>query len=109
VPTLIFDEIDAGIGGVTAQTVGRMLRTLSADAQVLCVTHLAQVAASAHQQFRVAKQAQGGQTLSTVDLLDDAQRVDEIARMLGTASRDDKAGKSALTLARQMLRATAGS
>ncbi|MDE2048609.1 MAG: DNA repair protein RecN, partial [Betaproteobacteria bacterium] len=108
VPTLIFDEIDAGIGGVTAQTVGRMLRALSADTQVLCVTHLAQVAASAHQQFRVAKQAQGGQTLSTVDLLDDAQRVDEIARMLGTTTRDDKAGKSALTLARQMLRATAG-
>jgi len=83
VPTLIFDEVDAGIGGAVAEVVGRKLRTLGAERQVLCVTHLAQVAAQAAQQWSVAKLAVGGATRSRVVALDDKARVEEIARMLG--------------------------
>lgn len=83
IPTLIFDEADAGIGGGVAEVVGRKLRELGEAHQVLCVTHLPQVAAQAHHQFRVAKQLAGGRTRTSVDPLADTQRLDEIARMLG--------------------------
>lgn len=83
VPTLIFDEVDTGIGGGVAEIVGRLLRQLGEDHQVLCVTHLAQVAACAHHHFEVSKEEQGGSTRSSIRPLDDPQRVQEVARMLG--------------------------
>jgi len=83
VPTLIFDEVDAGIGGRVAEIVGKVLKQLGAEHQVMCVTHLPQVAASADQQWRVTKATADGKVLSRVTVLDEAQRVEEIARMLG--------------------------
>ena len=83
VPLLVFDEVDAGIGGGVAEIVGRLLRELGRTHQVMCVTHLPQVAASAVRQYQVAKRVQDGQTVSRVEPLDDVARVDEIARMLG--------------------------
>lgn len=83
VPTLIFDEVDTGIGGGVAQIVGRMLRALGRRHQVMCVTHLPQVAASAVQQWRVAKAMRDGHATSSVELLSDGDRIEEIARMLG--------------------------
>lgn len=82
-PTLIFDEVDSGIGGGVAEVVGRLLRKLGQDRQVLCVTHLPQVASQANQHFQVSKQSNHGKTLSSIDALDAAARVEEIARMLG--------------------------
>lgn len=83
VPTLIFDEVDSGIGGAVAEQVGRMLQQLGRSCQVLCVTHLPQVAAAADQQWQVSKAVADGQTLSRIVSLDDEQRIEEIARMLG--------------------------
>lgn len=83
VPTLIFDEVDAGIGGRVAEIVGRMLRDLGRRHQVMCITHLPQVAAAANQQLRVTKDAANGAVRSKVAILDAAQRVEEVARMLG--------------------------
>jgi DNA repair protein RecN (Recombination protein N) len=83
VPTLIFDEIDAGVGGAVGDSVGRLMKQLGADTQVLAVTHLAQVAACADAHFVVAKQAQGGHTLSRVQAVSGEARVAEIGRMLG--------------------------
>lgn len=83
VPTLIFDEVDVGIGGGVAEVVGRLLRELGADRQVLCVTHLPQVAARANWQWQVAKSGEAGQIRSRVTMLDADARVEEIARMLG--------------------------
>jgi DNA repair protein RecN (Recombination protein N) len=85
VPTLIFDEVDAGIGGAVAEVVGRRMKALGVDRQVLCVTHLAQVAAQADQQWTVAKEVVGDTTRSRVTPLDAGARVEEIARMLGGA------------------------
>ena len=82
-PTLIFDEVDSGIGGGVAEVVGRLLRKLGQDRQVLCVTHLPQVASQANQHFQVSKQSNNGKTLSSIAALDDHARVEEIARMLG--------------------------
>jgi DNA repair protein RecN (Recombination protein N) len=82
-PTLIFDEVDSGIGGGVAEVVGRLLRKLGQDRQVLCVTHLPQVASQANQHFQVSKRNNGGKTLSSIDALDSNARVEEIARMLG--------------------------
>jgi DNA repair protein RecN (Recombination protein N) len=83
VPTLIFDEVDVGIGGGVAEVVGRLLRELGAERQVLCVTHLPQVAARANWQWQVAKGGESGQIRSRVTMLDADARVEEIARMLG--------------------------
>jgi DNA repair protein RecN (Recombination protein N) len=80
---MVFDEVDAGIGGAVAEIVGRQLRELGARAQVLCVTHLAQVASQAHSQFRVTKLSDGKITRTAVKALSPPERVDEIARMLG--------------------------
>ena len=88
-PTLIFDEVDAGIGGAVAHTVGQMLRQLGQDRQVLAVTHLAQVAACADHHLLVAKRRQGQQTLSTVQAIDTEPRVRELARMLGGNERSE--------------------
>jgi DNA repair protein RecN (Recombination protein N) len=81
--TLIFDEVDVGIGGRVAEIVGRMLRQLGTSRQVLCVTHLPQVAAQADWQWSIAKQTRNGATTSSVTVLDHEARVGEIARMLG--------------------------
>lgn len=83
VPTLIFDEVDSGIGGRVAEIVGQLLKQLGRDYQVLCVTHLPQVAAMADGQWQVRKAVEAGITLSHIDVLDEEQRIDEIARMLG--------------------------
>jgi DNA repair protein RecN (Recombination protein N) len=82
-PTLIFDEVDSGIGGGVAEVVGRLLKRLGQDRQVLCVTHLPQVASQANQHFQVSKQSTDGRTVSSIDGLDAKARVEEIARMLG--------------------------
>lgn len=81
--TLIFDEVDSGVGGAVAETVGRLMKQLGKDRQVMAVTHLPQVAACADQHLVVAKRAENGTTLSTVDHVNGEQRVAEIARMLG--------------------------
>jgi DNA repair protein RecN (Recombination protein N) len=84
VPTLIFDEVDTGIGGGVAEVVGRLLKRLGHSRQVLCVTHLPQVASQANQHFQVAKGTTGdGKTVSRIDALDKKERVEEVARMLG--------------------------
>jgi len=80
---MVFDEVDAGIGGAVAEIVGRELRTLSARSQVLCVTHLPQVAAQGHQHLRVTKQTEAGRTRTAIALLSPIARVEEVARMLG--------------------------
>ncbi|MGC8808269.1 MAG: DNA repair protein RecN [Thiomonas sp.] len=97
--TLIFDEVDAGIGGAVAQTVGRLLRKLGRDRQVLAVTHLAQVAACAQQHVAVRKQSSGRQTASLLDVLQPSQRQTEIARMLGGNAQSS----AALEHARELL------
>jgi len=81
--TLIFDEIDAGVGGTVADTVGRLMQRLGRDRQVLAVTHLPQVAACAHHHFVVSKSAQGGVTTSEVQSVQGPAREEEVARMLG--------------------------
>jgi len=82
-PTLIFDEVDVGIGGGIAEVVGRLLRQLGERAQVLCVTHQPQVASQGNQHLFVSKNADSGKTETRIAQLTDNQRVNEIARMLG--------------------------
>jgi DNA repair protein RecN (Recombination protein N) len=82
-PGLIFDEVDAGIGGRVADVVGRKLRALGSAFQVLCITHLPQIAVCADTHFQIEKRVEGGRTRTTVKRLDAASRVDEIGRMLG--------------------------
>ncbi len=82
-PTLIFDEVDSGIGGGVAEVVGRLLKRLGHDRQVLCVTHLPQVASQANQHFEVSKASSGGKPVSRIQALDAKARVEEVARMLG--------------------------
>ncbi|MHB8266006.1 MAG: DNA repair protein RecN, partial [Acidithiobacillus ferrivorans] len=98
IDTLIFDEVDVGIGGAVAERVGRLLRRLGARQQVLCVTHLAQVAAQGHQHLRVEKQVMNGQTLSAVRTLNRTERQQEIARMLGGIEISDAVTQAAAAL-----------
>ena len=97
--TLIFDEVDSGVGGAVAETVGRLMKQLGKDRQVLAVTHLPQVAACADQHLVVAKQTDNGQTMSTVQAVNGEQRVAEIARMLG----GEKLSGTTLAHAKEML------
>ncbi len=83
IPTLIFDEVDVGIGGRVAEIVGLQLRSLGQHRQVVCVTHLPQVAALGHHHLQVSKQTDGNTTITEISPLDPAQRIDEVARMLG--------------------------
>ena len=101
--TLIFDEIDAGIGGTVAETVGRLMKQLAGSGQVLAVTHLPQVAAFADHHFVVSKSTRAGHTLSDVQAVEAAARVAEIARMLG----GERSTETSLAHAAEML-ATAG-
>jgi DNA repair protein RecN (Recombination protein N) len=86
IPTLVFDEVDSGIGGAVAATVGRLLQTLGSDRQVLCVTHLPQVAACADAHYRVSKAGNGEGVTTRLAQLKAADRVEELARMLGGAA-----------------------
>ncbi len=95
VPTLIFDEVDVGIGGRVAEIVGRMLQALGAQHQVMCITHLPQVAAAADQQWQVSKAGARGKVASSVVPLNAAGRVEEIARMLGGVKITDTTRKHA--------------
>lgn len=98
VPTLIFDEVDSGIGGRVAEIVGRMLKQLGRDRQVLCVTHLPQVAACADHQFSVVKKESKGTVTSTITPLDRPARIEEIARMLGGVKITDTTRQHAAEL-----------
>jgi DNA repair protein RecN (Recombination protein N) len=97
--TLIFDEVDAGIGGAVAETVGRLMKQIGRERQVLAVTHLPQVASCADRHFVVSKTARGGTTTSSVDLVTGEARVAEIARMLG----GEKLSSTSLAHAQEML------
>lgn len=99
--TLIFDEVDAGVGGAVAETVGRLMKQLGVDRQVLAVTHLPQVAACADHHLVVAKQMQGNSTLSSVAAVQGERRVAEVARMLG----GERLSGTTLAHAREMLQA----
>ena len=90
VPSMVLDEIDVGIGGAVAEVVGRLLRTVAQKSQVLCVTHLPQVASQGHQHLQVAKASQNSETLASLARLDQAGRVEELARMLGGIEITDK-------------------
>ncbi|MBK8570051.1 MAG: DNA repair protein RecN [Nitrosomonadales bacterium] len=95
VPTLIFDEVDSGIGGRVAEIVGVLLKRLGQRHQVMCVTHLPQVAAMADAQWQVSKSSRNGATVSTISILNQAERVEEIARMLGGVTITDTTRKHA--------------
>lgn len=94
-PGLIFDEVDAGIGGRVADVVGRKLRALGSRFQVLCITHLPQIAACADTHFQIEKCVEGGRTLTTVNRLDEEGRIEEISRMLGGESVSEAVRASA--------------
>ena len=86
IPVLIFDEVDANIGGETANAVGEKMKQIAVRRQVLCITHLPQVAAPADAHYVVTKQVKDGRTISEIKLLDKKSRVTELARMLGGQS-----------------------
>jgi len=100
---MIFDEVDAGVGGAVAEMVGRQLAELGARGQVLCVTHLAQVASQADHQVRVAKLTDGRTSRMTVSELNEGERIEELARMLGGVEITRKTRDHA----REMLKAAA--
>ena len=100
-PTLIFDEVDAGIGGAVAETVGKLLRQLGQSHQILCVTHLPQVAAQGNHHLKVSKSQAGNKTLSQVMPLGRPERVEEVARMLGGATITDTTRRHARELLEQ--------
>lgn len=100
VPTMVFDEVDSGIGGAVAEVVGQKLRALGAQRQALCVTHLPQVAAQGHAHYRVSKAPVEGMTQSAVEMLDAKARMEELARMLGGV----EVSKEARAAAKRLLR-----
>jgi DNA repair protein RecN (Recombination protein N) len=102
--TLVFDEVDTGIGGRVADVVGRKLRGIAERHQVLCVTHLPQIASLADRHFSVEKRIERGRTLTEVRALREAERVEEVARMLGGETISDAARKHARDLVKQGLR-----
>jgi DNA repair protein RecN (Recombination protein N) len=101
VGTVIFDEVDSGIGGATAEIVGRMLREISRHHQVICITHLPQIASFGETHYQVLKQVAGGRTRTDVKILSEGERVEEITRMLGGVEITDKTRAAA----REMLKA----
>jgi DNA repair protein RecN (Recombination protein N) len=100
--TLVFDEIDIGIGGRAAEAVGNKLKELSRGQQVICITHLPQIAAFADQHFLIEKNEQAGRTRTGVRSMGEGERVEEIARMLSGASLTE----ASRTHARQMIQAS---
>ena len=101
VPTLVFDEVDAGIGGRIGSVVGQKLKSIAGRRQVLCVTHLPQIACFADRHVRVVKDIEGGRTITSVELLEGSARVREIGQMLGSET------EAALRSAEEMLRQAA--
>ena len=99
VPSMVFDEVDVGIGGAVAEVVGKLLRTLSERAQVLCVTHLPQVAAQGHQHLQVTKISDKKSVETSLSKLQGESKIQEIARMLGGV----KITEQTLAHAREML------
>ena len=85
IPTLIFDEIDNGISGITASIVGKKLKEISSSRQILCITHLPQIAACGNHNYRIYKESDDEKTYTTVQELDISSTVNEIARLLGGA------------------------
>jgi DNA repair protein RecN (Recombination protein N) len=83
VGTIVFDEVDSGIGGAAAEIVGRKLKEVARDHQVLCITHLPQIACYGDRHYRVAKAVAGGRTATAITFLPEVERIEEIARMLG--------------------------
>jgi DNA repair protein RecN (Recombination protein N) len=100
-PTLIFDEVDAGIGGAVAETVGKLLHQLGESHQILCVTHLPQVAAQGNYHLKVSKSQTGDKTISQVQPLGRVERVEEVARMLGGTTITDTTRRHARELLEQ--------
>jgi DNA repair protein RecN (Recombination protein N) len=101
VPLSVFDEVDAGVGGAVGEAIGAKLRAIAEGRQVLCVTHLGPIAAQAHHHLRVEKQTVGERTLTTVRPLDHAERVEEIARMIGGRKLTDTTRSHAAEMLRQ--------
>lgn len=101
IPTLIFDEVDVGIGGGIAEMVGNKLRLLGQNAQILCVTHQAQVASQAHHHLIVTKQSSTDHTSTQINKLDEEQRVDELSRMLGGIKITEKTRSHAREMLKQ--------
>jgi DNA repair protein RecN (Recombination protein N) len=101
--TLVFDEIDTGIGGRAAEAVGRKLKELAQTHQVLCVTHLPQIACFADHHYRIAKREAAGRTHTTIQPLSASERTEEVARMLSGAT----VSQTSLKHAEQMLKANA--
>jgi DNA repair protein RecN (Recombination protein N) len=99
VPSMVFDEVDVGIGGAVAEVVGKLLRTLAEQAQVLCVTHLPQVAAQGQHHLQVSKRAEGKSMQTSMGQLQGEEKIQEIARMLGGV----KITAQTLAHAREML------
>jgi DNA repair protein RecN (Recombination protein N) len=104
VDLLVFDEVDSGIGGAVAQSVGERLRSLSAHRQVICVTHLPLIAALAGHHLAVSKRVTGGRTLASVTALEHAERIEELARMLA----GDRVTDTTRRQARELLAAPTG-
>lgn len=103
----VFDEVDAGVGGAVAEVIGRKLADVARHHQVICITHLAQIAVYAERHYRVAKMVEGERTKSRIDLLDKKERLEEIARMVGGLTISDshrKAAKEMLDVARAAVR-----
>lgn len=98
IPTLIFDEIDSGISGIAASVVGKKLKEIAENHQIICITHLPQIAACGHTNYRISKETAGGTTKTTVSRLSDDETIREIARLLGGANITDTTLKSAKEL-----------
>lgn len=98
IPTMIFDEIDAGISGITASIVGRKLKEIASNHQIICITHLPQIAACGDTHYRIFKEETDSNTFTTVERLTDANTVDEIARLLGGENITETTRKSAVEL-----------
>ncbi|MCI9475620.1 MAG: DNA repair protein RecN [Emergencia sp.] len=98
IPTMIFDEIDAGISGITASIVGRKLHQIAKNHQIICITHLPQIAASGDTHYRIYKEENDSNTFTTVEKLSDTETIDEIARLLGGENITETTRKSAVEL-----------
>ncbi|HFE45536.1 MAG TPA: DNA repair protein RecN [Nannocystis exedens] len=109
IATYVFDEVDAGVGGAVAEAIGRRLYAASRERQVLCITHLPQIAAFADTHFRVDKLARDGRTVTRVERLDERARIDELARMLGGARVKASAREHAVQLIAEARRPSSGS
>jgi DNA repair protein RecN (Recombination protein N) len=109
VPTYVFDEVDSGVGGAVAEVIGSKLSAVSSDHQVVCITHLPQIAAWANSHYLVQKHVSGGRTVCEISRLDENERIEELARMAGSARVTEKARGHARGHARALLNAVRSS